>query len=142
MAKCTNVTFLMHKESSSAEFSRLIDITEYPDLGGAAEMLDASTLSHTKTQKIKGVEDSADLEFKAWFDLADYKKLYDIEKADKLGTYQLWFGENGEDGIWEWQGKLHVYVNSGGQNAVREMSFTISDEGEEPLAPVFKSAVV
>lgn len=141
MAKCTNTTFLMHKTSSGSTFEKLIDITEYPDLGGAAEMLDASTLSYKKTQKIKGVEESADLEFKAWYEQADYKKLYDIEQADTLDSYQLWFGEDGEDGIWEWQGKLHVYPNSGGQNAVREMSFTISDEGAEPLKPVFPSAV-
>lgn len=137
MAKCTNVTFLMHKASGETDFKKLIDITEYPDLGGATEKLDSTTLSHKKKQSINGVEESADLEFKAWYELADYKKLYDIEQADTLDTYQLWFGDKGEDGIWEWQGKMHVYPVGGSSNAVREMSFSITDEGNTPLAPQF-----
>ena len=52
---------------------------------------------------------------------------------------RLYFGEEGADGIWEWEGKLEVYPNSGGVNAVREMSFSISDEGTEGLHYVSES---
>lgn len=138
MAKCTNITFLMIKKSEATEFEKLIDITEYPDLGGETDKLDSTTLSDKKTRNIDGVEQSADLAFKAWYEKTDYKKLYDIEVADTLDTYQLWFGEDGQDGIWEWQGRMHVYPVGGGTNAVREMSFSITDEGEKALEPVFK----
>ena len=133
MAKCTNITFLMHKKKGESEFSKLIDITEYPDLGGEKEKLDVTTLSDTRKKTINGVEDAGDLNFKAWYEKADYEKLLEIQEAETVDTYQLWFGANGEDGIWEWEGALSVYPNSGSSNNAREMSFSITDEGEESL---------
>lgn len=133
MAKCTNKTFLMIKRNGSSDFEKLIDITQYPDLGGAKEKIDVTTLSDTKKRTINGIEDVNDLEFSAWYEKADYEKLLDVEKADKIDTYQLWFGEDGEDGIFEWSGKMAVYPTSGSVNSAREMSFSITDEGEEAM---------
>lgn len=133
MAKCTNYTFLMVKRDGEDEFSKLIDITQYPDLGGSKEKIDVTTLSDKKKRTINGIEDTSDLEFSTWYEKAGYEKLLAIEAADKVDTYQLWFGEDGEDGIFEWQGKMAVYPTSGSSNAAREMSFSITDEGEEAL---------
>lgn len=133
MAKCTNKTFIMHKPAGSEEFAKLIDITEYPDLGGTKEKIDVTTLSDTKKRTINGIEDTSDLEFKAWYEKSDYEKLLAIQEAGTLDTYQVWFGENGTDGIWEWSGIMAVYPNSGSSNAAREMTFSITDEGEEAL---------
>lgn len=133
MAKCTNVTYLMHKGASDTAFSKLLDITQYPDLGGDKEKLDSTTLSDTKKRSINGLEDTAELAFSAWYDKNDYEKLLTIQEAGTVDKYQLWFGEDGEDGIWEWEGVMAVHPASGGVNAVREMSFSITDEGEEAL---------
>lgn len=133
MAKCTNVTYMMHKPAGASDFVKLLDITEYPDLGGAKEKLDATTLSDRKKRTVNGIEETSDLEFKAWYEKKDYEKLLAIQEAGTIDTYQVWFGENGEDGIWEWEGAMAVYPNSGGVNAVREMTFSITDEGEEEL---------
>jgi len=133
MAKCTNVTYLMHKGASDTAFSKLLDITQYPDLGGDKEKLDSTTLSDTKKRSINGLEDTAELAFSAWYDKNDYEKLLAIQEAGTVDKYQLWFGEDGEDGIWEWEGVMAVHPASGGVNAVREMSFSITDEGEEAL---------
>lgn len=133
MAKCTNKTFIMHKGASESDFTKLIDITEYPDLGGPKEKLDVTTLSDTKKRTIDGIEDVNDLEFKAWYEKADYEKLLAIQESGSLDTYQIWFGEDGQDGIWEWQGKMAVYPNTGSSNAAREMTFSITDEGEEAM---------
>lgn len=133
MAKCTNVTYLMHKGASDTAYSKLVDITQYPDLGGDKEKLDSTTLSDTKKRSINGLEDTAELAFSAWYDKTDYEKLLAIQEAGTVDAYQLWFGEDGEDGIWEWEGVMAVHPASGGVNAVREMSFSITDEGEEAL---------
>lgn len=85
MAKCTNVTYLMHEKADApGTFEKLIDITEYPDLGGEKEKLDVTTLSDTKKRTINGIEDTGDLAFKAWYEKADYKKLLDRRKQEKL----------------------------------------------------------
>lgn len=133
MAKCTNTTYLMHKPAGGSSFSKLVDITQYPDLGGDTEKLDATTLSDTKRRNINGIEDTADLKFSAWYDKDAYETLLAIQLAGTKDTYQIWFGENGADGKWEWQGIMAVHPVSGGVNAVREMSFSITDEGEEAL---------
>lgn len=133
MAKCTNKTFLMHKAKDAESFAKLIDITEYPDLGGEKEKIDVTTLSDTKKRTINGIEDTGDLQFKSWYEKADYEKLLAIQEAGTVDTYQLWFGENGEDGIWEWSGIMAVYPNTGSSNNAREMTFSITDEGAEPL---------
>lgn len=123
----------MHKAAGDSNFSKLVDITEYPDLGGDTEKIDVTTLSDTKKRNINGIQDSSDLEFKSWYEQADYEKLEAIQEAGTIDTYQLWFGENGEDGIWEWSGVMNVYASGGGTNAAREMAFSITDEGEEAL---------
>ncbi len=133
MAKCTNKTFLMRKAADGEVFAKLIDITEYPDLGGEKEKIDVTTLSDTKKRTINGIEDTGDLQFKSWYEKADYEKLLAIQEAGTVDTYQLWFGENGEDGIWEWSGIMAVYPNTGSSNNAREMTFSITDEGAEPL---------
>lgn len=133
MAKCTHITYLMHKAAGDSNFSKLVDITEYPDLGGDTEKIDVTTLSDRKKRNINGIQDSADLEFKAWYEQADYENLLAIQTAGTIDTYQLWFGENGEDGVWEWSGIMNVFPGGGGTNAAREMSFSITDEGEEAL---------
>ena len=123
MAKCTNVTYLMKKKDGDATFEKLLDITEYPDLGGEKEKLDVTTLSDKKKRTINGIEDTGDLNF----------KLLAIQESGKVETYQIWFGEEGVDGKWEWSGVMAVYPNSGASNNAREMSFSITDEGEEAL---------
>ena len=133
MAKCTNKTFLMIKRDGDADFTKLIDITQYPDLGGAKEKIDVTTLSDTKVRTINGIEQTNELTFAAWYEKEDYKKLLAIQEDDTLDTYQLWFGEDGEDGIFEWGGKMAVYPTSGSSNAAREMSFSITDEGDEAM---------
>ena len=133
MAKCTNVTFLMHKGQGEVAFKKLIDITEYPDLGGEKEKLDVTTLSDKKKRTINGIEDTGDLAFKAWYEKADYEKLLALQESGSVDAYQLWFGEDGKDGVWEWSGVMAVYPNSGSSNNAREMSFSITDEGEEAL---------
>lgn len=141
MAKCTNKTFLMHKAADGDAFAKLIDITEYPDLGGEKEKIDVTTLSDTKKRTINGIEDTGDLQFKSWYEKADYEKLLAIQEAGTVDTYQLWFGENGEDGIWEWSGIMAVYPNTGSSNNAREMTFSITDEGAEPLHYVSDATV-
>jgi hypothetical protein len=138
MAKCTNKTFLMIKKKGESEFSKLVDITQYPDLGGTKEKLDVTTMSDTKKRTINGIEDTSDLEFSAWYEKTDYENLLALEEADNVDTYQLWFGEDGEDGIFEWSGKMAVYPRSGSNNTAREMSFSVTDEGEEALHYVKK----
>lgn len=141
MAELTNVTYLMRKASGESSFTKLVDITSYPDLGGAPETIDITTLSDKKLRNMNGLQSGDALEFGALYKKDDYKKLNTIMLADReitstsdLATYRVVFGsQDGINGIWEWQGRLSVYPNGGEPNARRDMTFTISDEGDTEI---------
>lgn len=59
MATSTYMTFLMHKNEDAWE--KLLDITEFPDLGGEPELLETTTLSHRMQTYVKGVQSNEGL---------------------------------------------------------------------------------
>lgn len=131
MAISTYKAFLMHKNTSNYE--KLIDIKEFPDLGGAPEMLETTTLSDRMQTYIPGIQSLDSLEFTANYTLAEYQKLKKMEGTEK--EFAIWFGgteagdtvtPTGSDGKYAFKGQLSVYVNGGGTNEVVEMTITIA----------------
>ena len=131
MAVSTFKSFLMVKNASSWE--KLIDIKSYPDLGGAPELLETTTLSDPMTTNIMGIQSLDALGFECNYTLADYTKLKEMEGTDK--EFAVWLGgtesggtitPDGSDGKFEFNGQLSVYVNGGGVNEVRNMTVSIA----------------
>jgi hypothetical protein len=130
-ATSTYKSFLMVKNSSTYE--KLIDIVSYPDLGGAPEMLDATSLSDPMTVNILGIQSLDALEFECNYDLEKYTELKAMEGQSK--DFAVWLGgteangtvtPTGSDGKFEFGGQLSVYVNGGGVNEVRKMTVSIA----------------
>ena len=131
MAISTYKIFLMQKEDSS--WTKVVDIKEFPDLGGAPEMLETTTLSDKMQTYIPGIQSLDSLEFTANYTLNDYKKLKALEGTEN--EYAVWFGgdetsgsltPSGTDGKFTFKGQLSVYANGGGTNEVVEMTITIA----------------
>ena len=131
MAISTYKSFLMVKNSSAWE--KLIDIKSFPDLGGAPELLETTTLSDPMTTNIMGIQSLDALEFECNYTLADYTKLKEMEGTDK--EFAVWLGgtetggvatPTGSDGKFEFNGQLSVYVNGGGVNEVVNMTVSIA----------------
>ena len=122
MAVSTFKSFLMVKTASTWE--KLIDIKSFPDLGGAPELLETTTLSDSMTTNIMGIQSLDALEFEANYTLADYTKLKAMEGTES--EFAVWLGENGVDGKFQFKGQLSVYVNGGGVNEVVNMTVSIA----------------
>ena len=131
MAISTYKSFLMHKVSDAWE--KLIDIKSFPDLGGAPELLETTTLSDGMTTNIMGIQSLDALEFECNYTKADYTKLKAMEGED--GDFAVWLGgteaggsvtPTGTDGKFEFKGQLSVYVNGGGVNEVVNMTVSIA----------------
>lgn len=122
MAISTYMTQLMHKTASTYE--KLIDIKSFPDLGGAPELLETTTLSDSMTTNIMGIQSLDALEFEANYTLADYTKLKALEGTES--EFAVWLGEDGADGKFQFKGQLAVYVNGGGVNEVVGMTVSIA----------------
>jgi hypothetical protein len=131
MAISTYKIFLMKKGTS--DYEKLIDIKDFPDLGGTPEMLETTTLSDKMQTYIPGIQNIDALEFTANYTLDDYKKLKALENEE--GEYAVWFGgtetedvltPTGTDGKFEFKGSLSVYAGGGSVNEVVEMTITIA----------------
>ena len=131
MAISTYKVFLMKKETSN--YTKLIDIKDYPDLGGAPEMLDTTTLSDRATTSIPGIQKMDALAFTANYTKDDYDKVKALEGAE--GEYAVWFGgtesagvvtPTGSEGKFEFKGTPSVYVTGGGVNEVVGMTVTFA----------------
>lgn len=131
MAINTYKVFLMQKVESTYE--KLIDIKDFPDLGGAPEMLETTTLSDKMQTYIPGIQNIDALEFSSNYTLTDYKKLKALE--GKEIEFAVWFGgteagdtvtPTGADGKFKFKGQLSVFAAGGGVNEVVGMTITIA----------------
>lgn len=131
MAISTYKIFLMQKNTSAWE--KVVDIKEFPDLGGTPEMLETTTLSDKMQTYIPGIQSIDALEFTSNYTLADYKKLKALEGQDK--EYAVWFGgteagdtvtPTGSDGKFKFNGQLSVFPVGGGVNEIVDMTITIA----------------
>lgn len=133
MAISTYKIFLMKKEDSEETWEKLIDIKDFPDLGGAPEMLETTTLSDPMQTYIPGIQSLDSLEFNANYTKEDFTKLKALEGAEH--DYAVWFGgteagsvltPTGDDGKFLFKGQLSVFPVGSGTNEVVGMTITIA----------------
>lgn len=132
MAISTYKIFLM-SSTDGAKYEKLIDIKSFPDLGGAPEMLETTTLSDAMQTYIPGIQSLDALEFEANYTKADFTKLKALEGKEQ--QYAVWFGGTGEgetltptgsDGKFKFKGQLSVYPVGSGVNEVVNMNINIA----------------
>lgn len=132
MAISTYKIFLMTSEDGES-WEKLVDIKDFPDLGGAPEMLETTTLSDKMQTYIAGIQSLDALTFTCNYDKTDYKKLK--EKEGKTAHYAVWFGgteageavtPTGSEGKFKFKGQLSVFPTGGGVNEVVNMTATIA----------------
>lgn len=90
MAISTYKIFLMKKATAGETYEKVIDIKDFPDLGGAPEMLETTTLSDKMQTYIPGIQSLDALEFTANYTKADFTKLKALEGKEE--SYAVWFG--------------------------------------------------
>ena len=132
MASSSYKTFLMHSTDGSS-YEKLVDIKDYPDLGGEPEMLQTTTLSDKMHTYTPGIQSLEGMTFTANYDKDDYSDLDALKDKDEY--YSVWFGgteegkdvtPTGVDGKFNFKGKLNGFVAGGGVNEVRDMTISIA----------------
>lgn len=133
MAISTYKIFLMKKASTGDTYEKVIDIKDFPDLGGAPEMLETTTLSDKMQTYIPGIQSLDALEFTANYTKEDFTKLKALEGKEE--SYAVWLGgtesggvltPTGSDGKFEFKGQLSAFPVGGGVNEVVDMTVTIA----------------
>lgn len=140
MAISTYKIFLMMKDEEAA-YKKLIDIKDFPDLGGSPEMLETTTLSDKMQTYIPGIQSLDALEFTANYTKEDFTKLKALEGQEK--AFAVWFGgaetggtltPTGADGKFTFRGQLSAFPVGGGVNEVVDMTVTIAPSTPIELA--------
>ena len=140
MASSTYKTFLM-KKGTGETYEKLVDIKDFPDLGGAPEMIETTTLSDSMQTYIEGIMSSDALEFTINYDLATYETLLALKGVET--EFAVWFGgtesasgvtPTGDEGKFAFKGYLSARVVGKGVNEVKEA--TISIAPSTPIALV------
>ena len=131
MAISTYKIFLMMKKDD--EYEKLVDIKDFPDLGGEPEMLETTTLSDKMQTYIPGVQSLDALAFTANYTKEKFVELKALEGVEH--DYAVWFGgteesgkvtPTGTDGKFNFKGQLSAYPVGAGTNEVVDMNITIA----------------
>lgn len=142
MAISTYGVYLMQGTNATPPvYTKLVDIKGYPDLDGAPELLDTTTLSDAMRTYIFGIKDPAGgggLQFPANYDYQEYTTLKALEGTET--NFAIYFGHDsngapdGHDGKWTFKGLLSVGVAAGNVNEVANMTITIAPTTEMTFA--------
>jgi len=131
MAISTYKVFLMKKDAET--YGKLVDIKDFPDLGGSPEMLETTTLSDKMQTYIPGIQSLDALEFNANYTKEEFAKLKALEGQEL--ELAVWFGGNeangtltptGDDGKFNFKGYVSVFVVGGGTNEVIGMTVAVA----------------
>lgn len=145
MATSTYKTFLMKKSGSN--YTKLLDIKDYPNLMDPPEQLETTTMSDGARTYILGIQEQGVLQFTANYTATDYAAVATSATADESadGDYAIWFGATvsggvatptGSDGKFEFTGVMAQPTILGkGVNEVREMQVTLA-----PTSPIVKAS--
>lgn len=126
MAVSTALTTLKYSTDAGLTYEKLVDITNYPDLGATPTKLDTTDLSATNFKtSILGLQDVPDLTFEANYDKDKYDMIEGLTGTQQL---QLEFGLDGANGMFNWDGEIRVYAVGGAVDEVRKMMVVLSSE--------------
>lgn len=127
----TYQTYLMKGSGSGTiTWAKLVDIKDYPDLGGDPEQVEITTLSDPMRRYLAGIQDVDSLEFTANYTATDYATLAAL--AHTQTDFAVWFDDGtaqtpgGALGKFSFKGELTVYATGGGVNDPREMKIVIT----------------
>lgn len=108
--------------TAGTAFAKLVDITNYPDMGSTPSKLDTTDLSQSALKtSILGLQELPDLTFECNYDEAVYST---ISAMTSNYTFGLYFGTT--DGVFTWDGQIRIYVTGAGVDEVRKMTVVLS----------------
>jgi hypothetical protein len=129
-ASATMHTYLLYKDGNA--YKKLVDIKDFPAMGGSPEQIESTTLSNEKSTFVTGVQSVSTFEFLANYTADDFDRLSAMQAEAQVKEFVLAFGKPtsettyGSLGVFKWEGQISVWLEGGGVNAVREMRISIS----------------
>ena len=92
MAYSANQTTLSYRLGASGVFTEIPMLMEVPEVGGAAEKIDVTTLADRSKRYIPGIRDYGDLVFKFLYDNTEngnFRVLKGMDDTGQIATFQI-----------------------------------------------------
>lgn len=124
MALSTIGITLNYKTTSGGTFEKIVDIKDFPNIGGPADMIETTTLSDKAQTFIKGVQSQDQMEFTANYNSDVFDTIKALDGDDIY--WELQIGPAGVNGKFDWQGGVSIYLPGKGTNEVTEMNIVIN----------------
>ncbi|MBQ3265204.1 MAG: phage tail protein [Ruminococcus sp.] len=136
METSTYMTFLMKGTvgtNDTITYSKLVDIKDNPEMEGAPEALDITTLSDGSRRSIPGIKgDNSAKDFTCNYDEDKYDEIKALEGTEQYLALYLGGTESngvvtptGSDGKFTFKGYVSIRLASGSVNAVRDMIVSV-----------------
>ena len=130
-ASATMHTYLLYKDSTDSSYKKVVDIKDFPAMGGSPEQIETTTLSNEVSTFVTGVQSMPTLEFLANYSVDGFKALKALQDSAKVYQFALAFGKPvsnsyGSLGVFTWEGQVSAWLEGGSVNAVREMRISVS----------------
>mgnify|MGYP007038187352 CR=1 FL=1 len=125
----TYQTYLMYRTTTAGDYTKLIDITSFPDLIPPKERIDITSLSDYMRTYINGIGDTSEFQFGANYTPDNYSAVTTLEGT--VYDYAVWFGASGSQGSevpdghmgkFEWSGDISAGISGGGENEAGGMT--------------------
>ena len=119
----TYQTYLMYRSTTNGTYSKVIDITSFPDLIPPKDRIDITSLSDYMRTYIQGIGDTSEFSFGANYTPTNYQTVVSLE--GHIYDYAVWFGASGDagsevpdghNGKFSWSGDISAGINGGGVN--------------------------
>ena len=119
----TYQTYLMYRSTTNGTFTKVIDITSFPDLIPPKDRIDITSLSDYMRVYIQGIGDTSEFEFGANYTPGNYQAIVNLENHQY--EYAVWFGASGNagseipdghNGKFSWTGEISAGISGGGVN--------------------------
>lgn len=137
-------TQLSWKKPSATEYEVVIDITNFPDLGGEPNQHDVSTLKDWTKVSINGRQEMDALSFNYFVGSdngANFRATKLVENEDL--DYRLSIGKDGSALVYEWKGQHTTWTLGADGDAPVEATISIAPSTAleiQPVSPAGQSA--
>lgn len=113
--------------TSPITYTTLTNLQEVPQLGGAADKVDVTTLADDNYKYINGIKDFGDLAFTFLYDneaaTSNYRVLKGLETAGDVVYWQLTFPDGTK---FAFSGECSTQINSAAVNAALQFTLNIT----------------
>ena len=120
-----NKAFLSYKETAeAADYTKLVDLQEIPDIGASPEKIDVTTLDSENKESINGIGDPGDLAFKFLYNSgtkAPFAVLKGLEAAGEVVAFKLTLTDGSS---FSFNAFVSVVLNGGSLNS--PVQFTLN----------------